>query len=245
MSTTRHILKFRPQTTTLLGRGVINGGLTRTFIHSSLFRPMPAVGIQQCSIWNGRLTSPLKRGLTLAVIGGTSLLGLVVLGPFILIGVGGITAVVAFRFWRFKKQFLQSGSDWPGFLNEFFQNQQVFGKEKIKVESEAIQKLKSWTQTEQGRHCLIEHGIHPERIIENVSMRGSSFTLINNSKEIKIELDLGSSPRSVLIALAEIDVEGNISLTDIKLVTSAGNIINVPLQQNGGGRVIEGEFRDV
>lgn len=193
---------------------------------------------QQRHVWN----SGIKRTVTLAAMGSVGLLGMVILGPFILVGIGGLGAVLAFRFWRFKKQF-ESGmkNDFPGFMQQVFEKQQMLGKEKRQVEGEALSKFKQWIETEQGRRWMIEHGMHPDRILENVSMRATSFTL-NQSKTIKIELDLGQSG-SVLMAVAEI-VEGNVSLTSVNLMTVTGDRMSIPLQQYGG-RVIEGEFRDV
>lgn len=200
--------------------------------------------------------SPLKRRLILAAAGGASLAVAVVLGPILLVGLGGIAAVVAFRLWRFKRQLLQQSSqgngDWPDFLNAFIQQQQVFGKEQLQVQKEAVNRLEIWAQTHQGRDILIENGVHPDRVTGNVSMRGSSYssTTVNNDQitEIKIELDLNSAPGAVLIAIAEMDKEGNMSLKNLKLVTST-NVLSIPLtinrQNQGGGRIIEGEFRDI
>lgn len=201
--------------------------------------------------------SPLKRRLILAAVGGASLAVAVVLGPILLVGLGGIAAVVAFRLWRFKRQLLQQSSsqgngDWPDFLTAFIQQQQVFGKEQLQVQKEAMGRLELWAQTNEGRDILIENGVHPDRVTGNVSMRGSSYssTTVNNDQvtEIKIELDLNSTPGAVLIAIAEMDKEGNMSLKTLKLVTST-NVLGIPLTMNrqnqGGGRIIEGEFRDI
>ncbi|KAI7889426.1 uncharacterized protein EV154DRAFT_565390 [Mucor mucedo] len=239
MFATRHAIKM--QTTRLVGRQ--NGVRGAPWQGMSMVQSMRFMGQQERNVWN----TSLKRTVTLAAVGSVGLMGIVILGPFILVGIGGLGAVLAFRFWRFKRQF-ESGrgnDNWSGFVQGVFERQQqVFGKEKRKVEGEALGKLKQWTETEQGRDWLIQHGMHPQRMIENVSMRGSSFKLVDGSKNIKIELDLGQSG-SVLIAVAEMDVEGNVSLTDIKLMTMTGERIRIPLQQNGGGRVIEGEFHDV
>jgi hypothetical protein len=215
--------------------------------------PMQRQGI---SFWNiplGLMTaSPLKRRLALVALGGTSLAVAIVLGPFLLVGLGGIAAAVAFRFWRFKKQLLQQNQtlgDWPDFLNAFIQQQQVFGKDQLQVQKEAIKKLDVWSQSSQGRERLIEYGIHPERVTQHVSMRGSSYSsrMVNNDKltEIKIELDLKNTPDTVLIAIAEIDKEGSMSFKDLRLVTHTG-ILKIPLTVNqNNGRIIEGEFRDI
>ncbi|CAO3606627.1 unnamed protein product [Mucor hiemalis] len=108
-----------------------------------------------------------------------------------------------------------------------------------------MNRLELWAQTNQGRDILIESGVHPDRVAGNVSMRGSSYssTTVNNDKvtEIKIELDLNSSPGTILIAIAELDKEGNMSLKDLKLVTSK-KVLQIPLTmiKSGGGRIIEG-----
>lgn len=223
---------------------------------------------RQFSLWNIPLSlmaaSPLKRRLTLAALGSAGLAVAVVLGPFLLVGVGGIAAVIGFRIWRIKKgiesQLQRTGQplqDWPDFLNAFIQQQGtgVFGNDQRQVETEAVRRLELWAQSSRGRSQLIEYGIHPERITQNVSMRGSSYSssssnVTGTTTEIKIELDLRNSPGVVLIASAQLDKENNnLIITDMKLVTGTGHVISVPLsvsQQNpGGGRVIEGEFHDV
>lgn len=218
------------------------------------------------SFWNNiplalMKASPLQRRLALVGLGGASLAVLVILGPFLLVGLGGIAAVMGFRFWRFRNQLIKQGNgtginDWADFLNAFIQQQQggVFGQDQTKVETEAIKRLEMWSQTEQARNRLIEYGVHPDTLTQNVSMRGSSFasTTVNGitMREIKIELELTNSPGSVLIAAAQLDKEGNMTMTDMKLVTPTRHILRVPLSiQNirGGsrGRVIEGEFHDV
>jgi hypothetical protein len=214
------------------------------------------------SLWNIPLSlmtaSPLKRRLTLVALGGTSLAAAVILGPILLVGLGGIAAVIGFRFWRFRNQLIKQansqGGDWPDFLNAFIQQQQVFGKDQLKVEKEALKRLEIWSQSDQGRNRLIEYGIHPERVVKNVFMRGSSYASIstssssssNKSTEIKIELDLRNSPGSVLIATAQLDREKEMTMTDIKLVTPTGHVLRIPLSIRGStGRIIEGEFRDI
>lgn len=223
---------------------------------------------RQFSLWNIPLSlmaaSPLKRRLTLAALGSAGLAVAVVLGPFLLVGVGGIAAVIGFRIWRIKKSIesqLQSTGqplqDWPDFLNAFKQQQGtgVFGNDQRQVETEAVRRLELWAQSSRGRTQLIEYGIHPERITQNVSMRGSSYSssssnVTGTTTEIKIELDLRNSPGVILIASAQLDKENNnLIITDMKLVTGTGHVISVPLsvsqQSPDGGRVIEGEFYDV
>ncbi|GAA5801801.1 hypothetical protein HPULCUR_007255 [Helicostylum pulchrum] len=252
LTTLKQATRFRRPATYLLSRDLVTQRV--------LIRPTQRVSIamflpqqqqqRNMSFRRQLLQSPIGRGLAIATVGGTSILGLMVLGPFLLVGIGGLTAIVAFRAWRFKKQLERTtGTDWPEFITNFMQQQQVFGKEKQMVETEAIRRLETWAQTEQGRGILIEHDIHPEQVVERVLMRASfvKTSSSRNNNEIKVELDLVNSPNSVLVATANVDVEGNISLTDIKLVTFAGQVLQVPLQQNGGrgGRVIEGEFQDV
>ncbi|KAI9347150.1 hypothetical protein BD770DRAFT_396034 [Pilaira anomala] len=248
-SITRNVTRYQPQTTFSAGRNLTTQSLSAQGRQRMSFMPIIIQQQQRHMSFrnNGFLKTSIGRGVALAAVGGTSLIALVLLGPFILVGVGGLAAVVAFRVWRFQKQMLRSGNEWPEVINSFIQQQQVFSKEKVKVEIEAIKRLELWAHTEEGRNLLIENGIHPERVTEKVSIRGTSFTStnLNSSDEIKVELDLKNAPNSVLIATANADVEGNISLTDIKLVTFAGNVLRVPLLQSGGGRVIEGEFRDV
>ncbi|KAG2235335.1 hypothetical protein BDF21DRAFT_394579 [Thamnidium elegans] len=246
LTTLKQAARFRRPATYLLSRGLVTQRV--------LIRPTQRVSIamllpqqqRNMSFRRQLLQSPIGRGLAIATVGGTSILALMVLGPFLLVGIGGLTAIVAFRAWRFKKQLERTtGTDWPEFITNFIQQQQVFGKEKQMVETEAIRRLEVWAQTEQGRCILIEHGIHPEQVVERVLMRASFVKTSSSNNEIKVELDLVNSPNSVLVATAKVDVEGNVSLTDIKLVTFAGQVLQVPLQQNGGGRVIEGEFQDV
>ncbi|KAG2199621.1 hypothetical protein INT46_010548 [Mucor plumbeus] len=223
---------------------------------------------RQFSLWNIPLSlmaaSPLKRRLTLAVLGGTGLVVAVVLGPFLLVGIGGIAAVIGFRIWRIKRgiesQLQSTGQplqDWPDFLNAFMQQQGtgVFGNDQRQVEAETVRRLELWAHTNRGRSQLIEYGIHPERITQNVSMRGSSYStsssnITGTTTEIKIELDLRNSPGVVLVASAQLDKENNnLIVTDMKLVTGTGHVLPVPLSVSqhspGGGRVIEGEFHDV
>lgn len=226
---------------------------------------------RQISFWNIPLSlmtaSPIKRRLTLAALGGAGLAVAIVLGPFLLVGIGGIAAVIGFRLWRMKRdiqsQLQRAGQplqDWPDFLNAFMQQQGmggggVFGKDQRQVETEAIRRLEMWAQSSRGRNQLIEYGIHPERITQNVSMRGSSYAstssnVTGTTTEIKIELDLRNSPGTLLIASAQLDKEGNnLTIKDMKLVTATGHVLSVPLSisQQGpdGGRVIEGEFYDV
>ncbi|GAN10755.1 hypothetical protein MAM1_0397c10302 [Mucor ambiguus] len=227
---------------------------------------------RQFSFWNIPLSlmtaSPIKRRFALAALGGAGLAFAIVLGPFLLVGIGGIAAVIGFRLWRMKRdiqrQLQNAGQplqDWPDFLNAFMQQQQgmgggVFGKDQRQVETEAMRRLESWAKSSRGRNQLIECGIHPERITQNVSMRGSSYAstssnITGTTTEIKIELDLRNSPGTILIASAQLDKEGNnLTINDMKLVTATGNVLSVPLsinQQGGpnGGRVIEGEFYDV
>lgn len=225
---------------------------------------------RQFSLWNIPLSlmtaSPLKRRLTLVALGGAGLAFAVVLGPFLLVGIGGIAAVIGFRLWRMKRdlqnQLRNTGQplqDWPDFLNAFMQQQGmgggVFGKDQRQVETEAIRRLELWAQSSRGRNQLIEYGIHPERIAQNVSMRGSSYAstssnVTGTTTEIKIELDLRNAPGTILIASAQLDKESNnLTISDMKLVTATGHVLAVPLsihQQNPDGRrVIEGEFYDV
>ncbi|GAA5812893.1 hypothetical protein MFLAVUS_006353 [Mucor flavus] len=249
LTTLKQATRFRQPASYLLSRSLVTQRV--------LIRPTQRVSIamllpqqqRNMSFRRQLLQSPIGRGLAIAAVGGTSILALMVLGPFLLVGMGGLTAIVAFRAWRFKKQLERTtGTNWPEFITNFMQQQQVFGKEKQMVETEAIRRLETWAQTEQGRRTLIEHDIHPEQVAERVLMRASFVkTSSSSDNEIKVELDLVNSPHSVLIATAKVDVEGNISLTDIKLVTFAGQVLRVPLQQSGGGggRVIEGEFQDV
>lgn len=211
--------------------------------------------------------SPIKRRLTLAALGGVGLAFAIVLGPFLLVGIGGITAVIGYRLWRIRRdlqnQLQNAGQplqDWPNFLNAFMQQQGmggggVFGKDQRQVETEAVRRLELWAQSSRGRNQLIEYGIHPERIAQNVSMRGSSYAstssnVTGTTTEIKIELDLRNSPGTILIASAQLDKEGNnLTINDMKLVTATGHVLPVPssINQQGpdGGRVIEGEFYDV
>ncbi|EPB88908.1 hypothetical protein HMPREF1544_04298 [Mucor circinelloides 1006PhL] len=225
---------------------------------------------RQFSLWNIPLSlmtaSPLKRRLTLVALGGAGLAFAVVLGPFLLVGIGGIAAVIGFRLWRMKRdlqnQLRNTGQplqDWPDFLNAFMQQQGmgggVFGKDQRQVETETIRRLELWAQSSRGRNQLIEYGIHPERIAQNVSMRGSSYAstssnVTGTTTEIKIELDLRNAPGTILIASAQLDKESNnLTISDMKLVTATGHVLAVPLsihQQNPDGRrVIEGEFYDV
>ncbi|KAK4515134.1 uncharacterized protein ATC70_002744 [Mucor velutinosus] len=225
---------------------------------------------RQISFWNIPLSlmtaSPIKRRLTLAALGGAGLAFTIILGPFLLVGIGGIAAVIGFRLWRVKRglqnQLQNAGQplqDWPDFLNAFMQQQgmggDVFGKDQRQVETEAVRRLELWAQSSRGRNQLIENGIHPERITQNVSMRGSSYAstssnVTGTTTEIKIELDLRNSPGTLLIASAQLDKEGNnLTINDIKLVTATGHVLSVPssINQQGsnGGRVIEGEFYDV
>ncbi|KAI8637972.1 hypothetical protein BD408DRAFT_423731 [Parasitella parasitica] len=220
------------------------------------------------SLWNIPLSlmtaSPLKRRLTLAALGGAGLAVAVVLGPFLLVGIGGIAAVIGFRIWRIKRdlqsELQRSGQplqDWPDFLNAFLQQQGtgVFGNDQRQVETEAVRRLQLWAQSEKGRNQLIEHSINPERITDNVSMRGSSYSstssdVAGTTTKIKIELDLRNSPGTILIASAQLDKKSNtLTILDMKLVTAIGHVLPLPLSVNpqnpNGGRVIEGEFYDV
>ncbi|CEP10515.1 hypothetical protein [Parasitella parasitica] len=220
------------------------------------------------SLWNIPLSlmtaSPLKRRVTLAALGGAGLAVAVVLGPFLLVGIGGIAMAFGFRLWRIKRdlqsQFQRTGQplqDWPDFLNAFMQQQNagVFGNDQRQVEAEALRRFQLWAQSGRGRNQLIEHGINPEKITDNVSMRGSSYssTVSNGTgttTKIKIELDLRNSPGTILIASAQLVKDNNtLTIHDMKLVTAAGYVLPLPLsvspQNPSGGRVIEGEFYDV
>ncbi|KAI8082528.1 uncharacterized protein B0P05DRAFT_537395 [Gilbertella persicaria] len=217
------------------------------------------------SIWNLPLklmtASPLQRRLTLIGLGGLGLATAVVLGPFLLVGLGSFGALVAFRIWRFKRQLKQhTEQDWPDYITNYIRQQPftsgLFGQDQRHVQSEALRRFNTWAHTDQGHHDLIEMGIHPDHVLQNVSMRGSSYssssstTTGQNRTEIKIELDLRNAPGSVLIARAELDKESNeLIMRDIRLVTASGCVVSVPLsavQQNRTkGRIIEGEFRDV
>lgn len=226
---------------------------------------MPPLHQQRAlSFWNIPVAlmtaSPLKRRMALVAMGGVGLAVAVVLGPFLLVGIGGLAAVMGLRLWRFKRQLMQqSGAqDWPDFMQAFLQQQGggLFGKDQQQVQKEVLRRLDAWAQSDRGRYELIEYGLHPERILQDVSMRGSSYASVmtsnssNNTTEIKVELDLGNSPGAVLIAVAQLDKERNdMLIKSIRLVTETGHILTVPLdvlqQNHGGGRVIEGEFRDV
>lgn len=216
------------------------------------------------SFWNIPVTlmtaSPLKRRLALIAIGSAGLAVGIVLGPLLLVGIGGLAAVMGLRLWRFKRQLMQqSGAqDWPDFMQAFLQQEQgigLFGKDQQQVQKEALRRLDVWAQSDRGRHQLIEYGLHPDCILQDVSMRGSSYASVmtsssKNTTEIKIELDLGNSPGAVLIAVAQLDKESNdMLIKSIQLVTETGRSLTIPLdvlqQNHSGGRVIEGEFRDV
>lgn len=229
----------------------------------SLVYPRSPVNLMQqhrnFSLWNIPLAlmtaSPLKRRLALVGLGGAGLAITVILGPFLLIGVGGIAAVIGFRVWRMKRQIQQelerqtssNLNDWPDFLNAFIQQQgqqgSFFGREQRDLQNETIKIVNQWVGSSQAR----EYGI-PENITENVSMRGSFSSKTNNIQEIKIELELLNSPGSVLVAKAVKD-KGleQFNIKDIQLVTVNGQVVGIPLstQNRNGGRIIEGEFHDV
>jgi hypothetical protein len=229
---------------------------------------LPMAFLQQqraLSFWNIPVAlmtaSPLKRRIALVAMGGVGLAVTIVLGPFLLLGIGGLAAVMGLRLWRFKRQLMQqSGAqDWPDFMHAFLLQQQqgsgLFGQDQQQVQKEVLRRLDAWAQSDRGRYQLIEYGLHPDRILQDVSMRGSSYASImtsssNSATEIKIELDLGTSPGAVLIAVAQLDKESNdMLIKSIRLVTETGHSLTVPLdvlhQNHSGGRVIEGEFRDV
>ncbi|KAI8878775.1 hypothetical protein K501DRAFT_257993 [Backusella circina FSU 941] len=197
------------------------------------------------------VASPLQRRLGLFALGGAGIAVTVLLGPFLLIGIGGLAGLVGFRFWQLKRQLRNTPleKNWQSFMSDFLKEQNggmLFGKEQVKLQDEAMKRFSSWTQSEQGRDELFNYGIHPERISQQASMRGSSYSSnsVQAEKDIKIELDLMEG--AVLVAQATVDNDGNMSIRDIKLVTSTGHTLQIPLHPTQGrGRIIEGEFRDV
>ncbi|OBZ90892.1 hypothetical protein A0J61_01059 [Choanephora cucurbitarum] len=206
--------------------------------------------------------SPLQRKLALVGLGGFGLATMVVLGPFIMVGLGGLTAFGAFRLWRLRQQLQQvNQQDWPNYILQQLAQQQepfragLFGQGQRHVQSEALRRFNTWAHTEQGHAQLIDLGIYPDHISQNVSMRGSSsrsFSAPGQHKtEIKIELDMRNAPGVVLVAKAILEKESNeLQMKEIQLVTASGYILSIPLsaeqhQSQNGGRIIEGEFRDV
>jgi hypothetical protein len=215
------------------------------------------------SLWNIPMTlmaaSPLKRRIALVGLGGVGLAITVILGPFLLIGVGGIAAVIGWRAWRFKRQIQhelerQTSSnlnDWPDFLSAFIKQQQqgsFFGQDQRELQKEALHIVNEWVDSSQGRRFLDNYGI-PYNLTQNVSMRGSYSSTNNNSlSEIKIELELLNSPGSVLIAKAvKSNNQQQFDINEVKLATFNGQVVKIPLsnQNKNGGRIIEGEFKDV
>ncbi|KAI8379005.1 hypothetical protein BD560DRAFT_389244 [Blakeslea trispora] len=228
--------------------------------------PIHVVNYQRhFSIWNlpAKLltASPLQRRLALVGLGGFGLATMVVLGPFIMVGLGGLAAFGGFRLWRLKQQLQHvNQQDWPSYVLQQLAQQQsftggLFGQGQRHVQSEALRRFNTWAHTEQGHTQLVDLGIYPDSISQNVSMRGSSsrsFSAPGQHKtEIKIELDMRNAPGVVLVAKAIIEKESNeLQMKDIQLVTASGYILSIPLsaeqhQSRGGGRIIEGEFRDV
>lgn len=228
----------------------------------------PRFGMSQqrsFSLWNIpamlMTASPLKRRLTLVGLGGVGLAITVILGPFLLVGVGGIAAVVGFRLWRFKRQLQQelerqtssNLNEWPDLLNAFFmQGSSFFGQDQKDIQKETVKRVNEWMDSSQGRDALGSYGIPTDTAMttEDVSIRGSYSSTRNDFTEIKVELALSNStsPGSILVTKAiKNNKEGVLDIKDIQLVMVNGQVFHIPLstQNRNGGRIIEGEYRDV
>ncbi|KAI9481437.1 MAG: hypothetical protein EXX96DRAFT_566712 [Benjaminiella poitrasii] len=143
---------------------------------------------------------PFKRRLGLITLGGLGLATAIVLGPFVLVGLGGLVTFGIYRIWRIKRNLLRQQplqQNWTDVFRDqspsSFVNNIIFGREQFQVESEAIRYFNNWVQSDIGQDELMKQGIHLDAITsQSVSMRGSSYstvsTLNDSIIEIKIEL---------------------------------------------------------
>ncbi|CAO3675551.1 hypothetical protein G6F70_007524 [Rhizopus microsporus] len=188
--------------------------------------------------------TPTQRRITLF---GTGIAATLVLGPFLLVGLGGIAAVGAFQFWKLKRQLNQATiqqqplSVWSDLFANYYN---VPLSRNSVLQEEALKRVEDWAQTSHGRSTLMDHGIRPDDLTSRAYLRGTSSTSIMvqgiTQQQIKLEFDLSDC---ILLVFAD----QNSSIKDIQLVNRVGHALHIPLtvQQQRTGRVIEGEFHDI
>ncbi|KAI7898035.1 uncharacterized protein BX663DRAFT_556228 [Cokeromyces recurvatus] len=210
-------------------------------------------------------TLPIKRRLGLITLGGLGLVTVFVFGPFLLVGVGGLAAYAAFRFWRFNRhirQQLPQQQNWTDLFTTMIQpssflnlnNSITLGQhQQAQLESEVIHYFNNWVQFNVGQIELAKHGIYLDQLTSSdVSLRSSSYSTVNtlnkSISKMNIELELDDAPGNILIATAELDKAKNLEIKDIHLITASGYNLHIPLSNDSRKtkrRIIEGEFHDV
>ncbi|PHZ07227.1 uncharacterized protein RHIMIDRAFT_240895 [Rhizopus microsporus ATCC 52813] len=188
--------------------------------------------------------TPTQRRIALF---GTGIAATLVLGPFLLVGLGGIAAVGAFQFWKLKRQLNQAAiqqqplSVWSDLFANYYN---VPLSRNSVLQEEALKRVEDWAQTDHGRSTLMDHGIRPDDLTSRAYLRGTSSTSIMvqgiTQQRIKLEFDLRDC---ILLVFADQDS----SIKDVQLVNRVGHALHIPLtvQQQRTGRVIEGEFHDI
>lgn len=188
--------------------------------------------------------TPTQRRIALF---GTGIAATLVLGPFLLVGLGGIAAVGAFQFWKLKRQLNQAAiqqqplSVWSDLFANYYN---VPLSRNSVLQEEVLKRVEDWAQTGHGRSTLMDHGIRPDDLTSRAYLRGTSSTSVMvqgiTQQQIKLEFDLSDC---TLLVFADQDS----SIKDIQLVNRVGHALHIPLtvQQQRTGRVIEGEFHDI
>ncbi|KAG1052139.1 hypothetical protein G6F43_005695 [Rhizopus delemar] len=161
---------------------------------------------------------------------GTGVAATVVFGPILLLGLGGLAAVGAFRLWR---------SPFYDLFKRVAKDQQEYSR----LQQEAFQRLSAWARTESGHAQLVELGLYLEHITERARLISteSSKTIVNgvSQQQVKLQFELTNHTQLVVHAVMN---EELVNIRDIQIVKGFRKI-KVPAYTQG--RVIEGEFHDI
>lgn len=217
-----------------------------------------------------------KRNLALlGTVSGITFIGALV-GPVFWVILGGTAAMVAWRVWHQTSrwwQLINNGSVTDAAKRPMHGSEGLFNLlEKLgnhraaeQVREATIDRILSWSQTEEGRRVLVEHfnidHLKDVTFFPTHAASHETFTAaINGRKEsmerIKVQFwaedDQSKGPRGgscCVHAVANVDDHGNIQLEDIRLSAPGWHPDeHIPITSRGArtaGKVIEGEFRDV
>lgn len=243
-----------------------------------LHQPVRPFSMWKIPIYLATAGKAKRRLALLGTVSGITVIG-ALLGPVFWIILGGTAATVAWRVWRHTSRWWQlinnngvtdaakraiSGSEG---LFSLLEKQVGNHRAADQVREATIDRIMSWSQTEEGRRTLVEHfNIDHLKDVTffptHASSHESRTTIANGHKQsmqqIKVQFwaedDQSKGPRGgscCVHAIADVDDQGNIQLQDIRLSAPGWHpdehipITSKDNNATSSGRVIEGEFRDV